>query len=129
MSTPRPSSDRDNAGTFEGTSSRDVSGEGTLKGTFLSDDRRWAKLRDRLFSAVALAAIFTMALTSYLTVRTNAAVSELNRRQVELVQIQNNAQLCNQRDMLSAVKKIGERLGLPVDDIPLPDTEGLDCPT
>jgi hypothetical protein len=121
-------SDRDGGGTFQGTTRDDTSGgTGSTRGTFLTDDNRWATLRDRLFVAVAVAAIITMALTSYLTVKTNATVDEVNRQQVIIVQQQNNAQLCAQHDILVAVRQIGRKLGLPVADIIVPDVTGLDC--
>jgi len=53
--------------------------------------------------------------------------AELNRRQIMAIQQQNDLQICAQHDMLQAIKKIGLKLGLPVQDIHPPDTEGLDC--
>jgi hypothetical protein len=127
MSDSRESRERE-GGTFEGTSRDDVSGgTGTTKGTFLSDDNKWATLRDRVFVAVAIAAIITMALTSVLTIKTNAKVDEVNRQQVAVVKLQNDAQLCAQHDIVLAVRQIGRKLGLPVSDIIAPDVTGLEC--
>lgn len=55
-------------------------------------------------------------------------VAEINRRQLELVAQQNDAQLCAQHDIVIAVRKIGTKLGLPVSDIVPPDVAGIVCP-
>jgi hypothetical protein len=117
----------DPKGSFKGTT-HDTHGAGTLKGTFLADDSKWATLRDRLFVVVALAAIVMMVITSVLTIKTSAAVDKVNRQQLAFVTAQNVQQLCAQRDIVQAVRSIGLKLGLPVEDIVPPDVSGLNCP-
>lgn len=56
-----------------------------------------------------------------------ANINRISVRQIEIVHIQNETQICAQRQMLSGIKKIGHSLGLPVRDIQLPSAEGLDC--
>jgi hypothetical protein len=55
-------------------------------------------------------------------------IGEINQRQIETVREQNNAQLCAQHDIVIAVRKIGTKLGLPVEDIVPPNVDGIDCP-
>ena len=94
----------------------------------LTDDERWARLRDRMFVALAAFGMCVMAFTSFVVIRTNQTVGQLNQNQVAIVQQQNDAQICTQHDIVLAVKSIGRKLGLPVDDITVPDVKGLDCP-
>ncbi len=94
----------------------------------MDDDARWAQLRDRLFVALAIFAMFAMATTSFFVVRTSTSVAELNKNQVSIVQQQNDAQICTQHDIIIAVRQIARSLGLPSDDIIVPDVSGLDCP-
>lgn len=140
----------DEIGTFEGESvlRGDGSGDRELRGKFsipkevideklptgrdisgvFVDDRAWAKLRDRTFVALAIFAMVAFGLTSFMVIKTNQTVSEINENQIHYVQAQNDAQLCAQHDIVLAVKSIGHKLGLPVNDIPVPSIEGLACP-
>lgn len=56
-------------------------------------------------------------------------IATITEQQVVIVQQQNEAQLCAQHEIVVAVRKIGVKLGLPVEDIVPPDVEGLDCAT
>lgn len=100
---------------------------GTIKR--IQDDRKWANLRDSVVVLVAVAAIVAFMFTAYLTIQTNRTVSEINRRQLDAIEYQNDTQLCAQHDIILAVRSIGRKLGLPTGDIPVPDTEGLECAT
>ncbi len=94
----------------------------------MDDDQRWARLRDRMFVALAVFAMCTMAVTSFFVVRTNETVSQINENQVAVVKAQSDAQICAQHDIVLAVREIGRKLGLPVEDIHVPDITGITCP-
>lgn len=72
--------------------------------------------------------IFWMGLLTTTVLSTAKTVAAVNERQIEAVKVQNEIQLCAQHDIVQAVKQIGIRLGLPVEDIIPPDVEGMDCP-
>lgn len=55
-------------------------------------------------------------------------IGEVQQAQIELVATQNQAQLCAQHDMTIAIRQIGKKLGLPVEDIYVPSVKGFDCP-
>jgi hypothetical protein len=78
---------------------------------------------------VILFLVLWMSLITASVLSTQAAVAEFNENQIVYVQQQNEAQLCAQADIVEAVRLIGLRLGLPVDDIVVPDVEGLSCAT
>ncbi len=66
----------------------------------------------------------------YLTVTVvdaSNSVKTFNEQQVRYVQDQNDLQLCTQHDLTIAVRKIGRKLGLPVDDITVPNVEDVPC--
>lgn len=54
--------------------------------------------------------------------------NDVDQRQLVAIQRQNDIQLCAQHDITVAVRQIGRSLGLPTEDIIVPDIEGLDCP-
>ncbi len=70
------------------------------------------------------------------TLQTSEDVASLNKAQVEFAIHQNataieqnNVALCNQHDMIIAIKLVGERLNIiRTEDIPVPDVTGLECP-
>ena len=104
----------------------------------MDTERRFLTRRvlDLLFIAqlCLFAAICTIVVV--FTIETAARVAQVREQQVAFaieqnaaIQEQNVAQICNQYDMIVAVKLIGERLNiLRTDDIALPDIEGLECP-
>src|SRR4051794_37868240 len=55
-------------------------------------------------------------------------ISDINQNQLDAVTTQNAQQLCNQHDMVQAVRLIGEKLNLPVEDIVPPPIGDIDCP-
>jgi hypothetical protein len=66
--------------------------------------------------------------------RATHAIADLNHQQIAGVSAQitaakrqNNIQICAQHDLTIALRKIGLRLGLPVEDIRPPTTKGIDC--
>jgi hypothetical protein len=90
-------------------------------------ERHWAKIRDWLLVTVALFAITAFMITAVVTIQTNRTVAEINQRQIEVVQQQNDVQICAQFKITLAVRSIGRKLGLDVGDITLPDIEGINC--
>lgn len=66
-------------------------------------------------------------LTAY-TVQTANQVQVISQRQIDIVQQQNNAQLCAQHDIIIATRQIARSLGLPTSGIVVPNVEGLSCP-
>ncbi len=76
-----------------------------------------------------VAVIVTLGVLTSSVIRAGRAVQEFNERQVGVVQQQNDLQLCTQHDLTIAVRKIGRKLGLPVDDIAVPGVETIDCET
>jgi hypothetical protein len=87
---------------------------------------------DRLVRAAALFMIVLVVVGVMvmvgLVIRQGQQIAALNERTGQAVLTQNETQLCAQHDIVIAVRKIGEKLGLPVDDIAVPNVEGLDCP-
>jgi len=69
-----------------------------------------------------VAAVVVIALCGLIAFNLYLFISQTN-----IVQHQNDTQLCAQHDITVAVKKIGLKLGLPVDDIVPPDVRGIDC--
>lgn len=78
------------------------------------------------FAMILLVLAWMAIITSQVIVST-ARIAEINARQIITVQQQNDQQLCVQHDIVSAIKKIGLKLGLPVVDIVPPDITGLEC--
>lgn len=74
-----------------------------------------------------VAVIVTLGVLTASVIEAGRQVQEFNERQVTIVQEQNDLQLCTQHDLTIAVKKIGRKLGLPVDDITPPNVEAIDC--
>jgi hypothetical protein len=93
----------------------------------LNDDPQWARLRDRLFTLVAVAAVVAFVVVTYFSIATFQAVGEFNRRQIEVVKAQNDVQICAQYEITLAVREVARRLGLPWKDIALPSVGGIDC--
>lgn len=87
---------------------------------------------DRLVRALALVMICLVIVGVMvmvgLVIRQGQQIANLNQQTADFVISQNNAQLCAQHDIVNAVRKIGLRLGLPVEDINAPDVKELDCP-
>lgn len=94
------------------------------------NDDRWLTNRqtDVLFIVQVTLNIAAGVFIAVLVLLTLRQISEINQRQIQAVQQQNNTQLCAQHDIVIAVRQIGVKLGLPVDDIRIPDVEGLNCP-
>lgn len=89
-----------------------------------------SKLRSALYVAntvLIIAVIVTLGVLTASVVNAGRQVAEFNERQVLIVQEQNDLQLCTQHDITTAVRKIGRKLGLPVDDITPPNVEAIDC--
>lgn len=88
---------------------------------------------DRLIRALALGmiclVIVAVMLMVGLVIRQGQQIADLNQRTGQIVISQNEAQLCAQHDIVVAVRQIGRKLGLPVEDIIVPNVEGLDCAT
>jgi hypothetical protein len=76
---------------------------------------------------VVLVVLWLAVITQQVLLSTSR-ISDINSRQIATVQRQNDAQLCAQHDIIVSVRKIGSKLGLPVEDITVPDVTGLDCP-
>ncbi len=83
-----------------------------------------------LYSANTLLIALVLGTLVYLTVTVvdaSNSVKEFNEQQVRYVQNQNDLQLCTQHDLTIAVRKIGRKLGLPVDDISVPKVQEEHC--
>ncbi len=93
------------------------------------------KILDLLFMFQLTLFATMCTLVVVITLQTSGKVADLNKAQVEFaIQqnktaiAQNNRALCNQHDMIVAVKLIGDRLNiLRTEDIPVPDISGLEC--
>jgi hypothetical protein len=83
-------------------------------------------VRSRRWVDVLFVAVMTFVVIGVLVMA--ALLYNINQRQIAGVSQQNDAQLCAQHDITVAVRKIGLKLGLPVEDIVPPDVEGLNCP-
>jgi len=86
------------------------------------------RVLDILFLAQLLLVGVVLLIMVVYSFQTAIEVQHISERQSAYVQAQNNSQLCNQHDMLVALVNIGDKLGLPTDDIVIPDVEGLNCP-
>jgi hypothetical protein len=86
------------------------------------------RVLDALFLAQVVLTVVVLSVVFVYTIQTGREVQQISERQIDYVELQNNAQICNQHDMLVALITIGDKLGLPTDDIVVPDVEGLDCP-
>jgi len=86
------------------------------------------RVLDILFLAQLLLVATVLLIMVVYSIQTAVEVQHISERQTEYVRVQNNAQLCNQHDMLIALVNIADKLGLPTDDIVVPDVEGLHCP-
>lgn len=75
---------------------------------------------------IVLVVVWMAVVTSQVVVSTGR-IADINQRQISTVQEQNDLQLCAQNDMVTAIRKIGLKLGLPVEDIVPPDVTGLTC--
>jgi hypothetical protein len=76
---------------------------------------------------VIVGVILWMSAITASTLQTQATVAEFNENQIIYVQQQNDRQLCAQHDILVALRTFMRTLGLPTDNIRVPDTEGIDC--
>jgi len=54
-------------------------------------------------------------------------IQQIQRDQIHYVQDQNTLSLCAQREILVAVRGIGRKLGLPVEDIVAPKVDPVFC--
>jgi hypothetical protein len=82
------------------------------------------KLNWIIIPAVVVVLCGLLALNIYLFVK----IADLNRQQIIAVQVQNNAQLCVQHDIVVAIKSgFRKGLGVPTNTIEVPDIGGLDC--
>lgn len=77
--------------------------------------------------AMVVLVIAWMAVVTSQVIISTGRIAEINKRQIEAVKLQNDQQLCVQADIVGAVRKIGLKLGLPVEDIVPPDVTGLEC--
>lgn len=75
---------------------------------------------------IVVVILFLLTLTGFVFYATSK-IGQFSRQQIEYVQHQNDAQLCAQHDIIVAVRKIGQKLGLPVEDIVVPNIEELNC--
>ncbi len=91
------------------------------------NDRR---IRATLYWANAVLIVLLVLWMGWITARqieTGTAVAEFNENQIIYVQQQNDRQLCAQHDILVALRTFMRTLGLPTDNIRVPDTEGINC--
>lgn len=77
--------------------------------------------------AMIVLVLVWMALVTSQVIVSTGRISDINSRQILTVQQQNATQICAQSDIVTAVRKIGLKLGLPVEDIVPPDVTGLEC--
>ena len=85
------------------------------------------RVLDALFIVQVVANIVVLALVIGLLFTATRNISELSEQQGKAIQAQNYAQLCAQYDLTIAVRRIGLKLGLPVDNIQPPSLEGVNC--
>lgn len=88
------------------------------------------RLRRALYLAntvLIVVVIFTLGALTASVLDASRQVQEFNEQQVRIVQDQNSLQICTQHDLTIAVRKIGRKLGLPVDDITVPRVEASHC--
>lgn len=86
--------------------------------------RRWLYLSNSVLIVVVLGTLI------YLTASVLEAsndVQHFTEQQVQIIQAQNDLQLCTQHDITIAIRKIGRKLGLPVDDITVPIVREIPC--
>lgn len=94
------------------------------------------KMLDGLFLVQLTLFALMCTIVVVVTLQTSGKVADLNKTQVEFAIQQNatairqtNQALCNQHDMIVAIKLVGERLNIiRTEDIPVPDITGLECP-
>jgi hypothetical protein len=72
-------------------------------------------------------AFLWMAVITQQVILSTSQIADINQRQIATVQDQNDTQLCAQHDITVAVISVARKLGLPTDDIAVPDTTGLEC--
>ncbi len=86
--------------------------------------------RRTLYAANTALIALVLGTLVYLTVTVvdaSNSVKQFNEQQVRYVQDQNDLQLCTQHDITIAVRKIGRKLGLPVEDITVPQVQEEHC--
>jgi hypothetical protein len=71
--------------------------------------------------------VLWMAIITQQVILSTSRISDINSRQIATVQEQNDTQLCAQHDITVAVISVARKLGLPTDDIAVPDVAGLAC--
>jgi hypothetical protein len=71
--------------------------------------------------------VLWMAIITQQVILSTSRISDINTRQIATVQDQNDTQLCAQHDITVAVISVARKLGLPTDDIAVPDITGLEC--
>lgn len=87
-----------------------------------------SQFEGRLFVFQVIANIVVLGVLLVLMLYAAIRISDINQRQLDAVKVQNVSQICAQHDIVVAVRSIGRKLGLPVEDIVVPDTTGLECP-
>jgi hypothetical protein len=92
-------------------------------------DTRFAKRRtlDLLNWVMIVLVLLWMAIITQQVILAATHISDINTRQIATVQNQNDTQLCAQHDITLAVISVARKLGLPTDDIAVPDIAGLEC--
>ena len=87
-----------------------------------------SKFEGRLFVFQVAANIIVLGILLVLMLSATIRIADINQRQLDAVKNQNIAQICTQHDIIIAVRSIAEQLGLPTDQIIVPDVSDLDCP-
>jgi heme/copper-type cytochrome/quinol oxidase subunit 2 len=92
-------------------------------------DKRFTKRRtlDLLNWVMIALVLLWMAIITQQVILAATRISDINTRQITTVQEQNDTQLCAQHDITVAVISVARKLGLPTDDIAVPDIAGLAC--
>ena len=86
------------------------------------------RMLDVLVLVQVAANIVILCIVVALLVWTQQRQADFNQPQLDAIRHQNEVQICAQHDITESLVKIGRSLGLPVQDIELPDTQGLACP-
>lgn len=84
---------------------------------------------DALYITQIVANILVLGIIVAMLVVGAQRLSDIQTQQITIVQQQNDAQICTQHDIIISVRQIARSLGLPTEDIVVPDVEGLNCPS
>jgi uncharacterized membrane protein len=82
---------------------------------------------DFLFLLQIVLNIIVLALIVGLLYTNSVKIQELTQKQLESVAEQSKARSCSQYQTIHVLKQIGRDLGIPVNDVVLPDITGFDC--